>query len=81
METITLQNTVQTLIQEEFAPTNGGTRINKSVLAISNFKLEINRGFLITGVILEELSVGDRGSGAKPQLLAIVQSCALALQF
>ena len=56
-------------------------RINKSELAISNFRLEINRGFLITRIILEDVSVRDRGSGAKPQLLAIEQSYALAWQF
>lgn len=47
------------------------TKINKSEVAISNFRLEINRGFLITRIVLEELSVRDRSSGAEPQLLAI----------
>lgn len=33
------------------------TKISKSELAVSNFRLEINKGFLITRIILEELSV------------------------
>lgn len=47
------------------------TRIDKSELAISNFRLEINTGFLITRIVLEELSVRDHSSGAEAQLLAI----------
>lgn len=47
------------------------TKINKSELDVSTFRLEINRGFLITGIILEDLSVRGHSSGAEPQLLAI----------
>lgn len=41
------------------------TKISKSELAISDFRLEINRGSLITRIVLGELSVRDH-SGADP---------------
>lgn len=50
------------------------TKISKSELAINKVRLEINRGFLITGIVWEELSVRGH-SGAEPQLLAIKMLC------
>lgn len=51
--------------KEEFTQNHGGTQIVLSGQPVSNFRLEINRDILISGIILEEFQSGIGLVGGK----------------